>query len=265
MPITPNYGLYYPNSDDRPAAFPAAQETSQLTLDGALKQVEDSVPAALSAAKTDATNKMNSVRYFHGEPPAGSTLADLATGTYWIHTSTAAQELGLPEEYRGSLVITRFDWENAIAEYTTRSTPPVRYFSAQFSNSWRDWEKVTTGDPAYTSGTRDLSGSVHTDQGWNPQYGPTVKVDRYGPVVELTVESLQRAGGSATGNFSVIDLPTGFRPSSNKYPQTWRDAMAYVHVSGLVRITHPTGPLDYFSVTYMTKDAPPTTLPGTPA
>lgn len=103
----------------------------------------------------------------------------------------------------------------------------------------------------------DLSGSVHTDQGWNPEYGPSVNVSRYGPVVELTVSSLQRTDGGATGNYSVLDLPDGFRPISNKYPQTWRDAMVYVHVGGLVRITHPVGSLDYFSVTYMTDDPMP--------
>lgn len=104
----------------------------------------------------------------------------------------------------------------------------------------------------------DLSSIVHTDQGWNPEYGPVVTVSRYGPVVELTVESMQREGGTATGNYTVVDLPMGFRPSSNKYPQTWRDSMVYIRsTTGNVRITNPSGALDYFSVTYMTTDPMP--------
>lgn len=103
----------------------------------------------------------------------------------------------------------------------------------------------------------DLTPLVHTDQGWNPEYGPTVTVNRFGPLVELTVERLQRADGSATGNYTVVTIPPGYRPIAAKYPQTWRDAMAYVNTNGSVRITNPTGPLDYFSTTYMTADPMP--------
>lgn len=58
MPNTPNYNLYYPSSTDRPAAYPAAQKTSQETLDTLLKQISDSIPAGdtatLNAAKSHA-------------------------------------------------------------------------------------------------------------------------------------------------------------------------------------------------------------------
>lgn len=117
-----------------------------------------------------------------------------------------------------------------------------------------------TGD-TYESGLRDLSADTHKDQEWDPDRGPTVRVERYGPLVELTVESLARVDGNGEGNFSVIDLPTGFRPKAAKYPTTWRGAMGYVHPGGLVRVTNPFGSLDYFSLTFMTDDpAPPAPL-----
>lgn len=103
----------------------------------------------------------------------------------------------------------------------------------------------------------DLSDQVPTDQGWNPEYGPNVSVKRFGPLVELTVERLQRADGSETGNFTVVQIPWGYRPAVAKYPQTWRDAMAYIGTNGHVRITNPVGPLDYFSTTYFTDNPMP--------
>ena len=103
----------------------------------------------------------------------------------------------------------------------------------------------------------DLSSIVHTDQGWNPEYGPTVTVSRFGPVVELVVEGLHRAEGAATGNFTVVQIPWGYRPAVAKYPQTWRDAMAYIGTNGQVRITNPGGPLDYFSTTFFTTNPMP--------
>ena len=103
----------------------------------------------------------------------------------------------------------------------------------------------------------DLSELVYTDQGWNPEYPPRVNVRRFGPIVELTVESLHRADGSATGNFTVVQIPWGYRPAVAKYPQTWRDAMAYIGTNGQVRITNPVGPLDYFSITFFTTNPMP--------
>lgn len=67
MPTTPNYGLYYPASSERPAAFPAAQQTSQETLDTLLKQISDSIPAGdtntLNAARTYADQKVANANY----------------------------------------------------------------------------------------------------------------------------------------------------------------------------------------------------------
>lgn len=103
----------------------------------------------------------------------------------------------------------------------------------------------------------DLSADVYADQGWNPEYPPRVTVSRFGPIVELTVESLHRADGSATGNFTVVQIPWGYRPAMAKYPQTWRDAMAYIGTNGQVRITNPVGPLDYFSITFFTTNPMP--------
>lgn len=109
--------------------------------------VDDADAATLAAAKDHANDLPAAAPYYRGEVTDSDSLNDLPSGAYWVHTSSAAESLGLPALLRGSLIVTRFDSENAVVEYTSRSTPPIRYFTTQFSDSWREWEQVSTDTP----------------------------------------------------------------------------------------------------------------------
>lgn len=81
MPNTPNYNLYYPSSTESPAAFPAAQKTSQETLDTLLKQISDSIPAGN-------TSTLNSAKAYTDQAVAETqrttglrNITSLITGT----------------------------------------------------------------------------------------------------------------------------------------------------------------------------------------
>lgn len=238
--------------------------------------VDDADAATLAAAKDHASAYTDEVAadlfplVVEGwtEVPADSLLE---TGLYRLPGGYPKAANGWPAAVEGmaASVIIRQLWSGLIHQ-------EVRGWSVYGGTpSYSRWVRIggsgttlwmTDSDRAtYRSGVRDLGGSVHTDQGWNPEYGPSVSVERYGPLVDLSVENMGRTDGGADGNYSVIDLPRGFHPSANKYPVTWRAAKGYVSTAGLVRITTPGGPLDYLSITYMTNDDPPSTLPGSPA
>lgn len=141
------------------------------------------------------------------------------------------------------------------ATISTNSATEVRVIAVNDTGSSPAVSASVTGTTE--AAEADLSELVYADQGWNPEYPPRVNVRRFGPIVELTVESLSRSDGTATGNRTVVQLPWGYRPSVAKYPQTWRDAMAYIGTNGQVRITNPVGPLDYFSITFFTTNPIP--------
>lgn len=288
MGTTPRYNLPYAEPNDlvrnhpNVVSRPLAERVEDIVGTLADDQTAGDT-ATLNAAKSHADTGDTAVRAYADsiasarfplhldvwtDAPADSMLE---TGLYRQTASYPKAANGWPAAIEGmnAAIVIRRLWSSLVHQ-------EVRGWSvAGGTQSYTRWVRIggsgttpwatETDRGTYSTGVRDITGSVHTDQGWNPVYGPKVQVSRTGTFVELAVESLGRTDGGYSGNRTVIDLPLGFRPATNKYPVTWRSARGYIARNGQVRITDPGGQLDYFALIYTTADDPPTTLPGTPA
>ena len=114
----------------------------------------------------------------------------------------------------------------------------------------------------YTSGTRDISEMVPTDQGWVA--GARAKVIRNGQQVSLSVLDLGR-DEAGTGYNTVAIMPYGFRPAVDQYFTTWRNVRARILPNGTVQLHAAGTQLDYLSATFLVATGPPTSPPGDPA
>lgn len=112
---------------------------------------------------------------------------------------------------------------------------------------------VESGD----TGTRAMP--ILSENGYT---GGSVRLRRIGNMCYLTGLSLTRA--STVGGYqAVTDIPAGMRPLSPAYFRTLIGS-AYGYVTHEVTIA-AAGLNENFTVTWMTAEAWPTTLPGTPA
>ena len=114
----------------------------------------------------------------------------------------------------------------------------------------------------YTSGRRNITALIDTDD-WTTG---TTRADliRTGSTVNLSIRNVRRTDG-ASGTLTLLTLPTGFRPVGYQFTGTFRGAGFIADRDGAVQISNPTSPSDHMSLTWVTADAPPSTLPGTPA
>lgn len=119
---------------------------------------------------------------------------------------------------------------------------------------------VSTDDPRLRdTGVRRLDDLVLTANGYT---GGNIYLRRFGNVVQLTAASVTRDAGAA-GYQDLLATPAGFRPSPAVYFRTFTgDAYGYV-VYNTVSLANPTTN-SFFTVTYLTADSWPTSLPGTP-
>lgn len=115
------------------------------------------------------------------------------------------------------------------------------------------------------TGIRDLSASMVADVGWTASStGGGVFAQRVGNVVFLTISGVSNSSG-ATQYVTLANLPTGLRPGKNQFGNTWRGVRTYLRTSGQLDFQGPSGSADYWSFSYVTNDAWPASLPGTPA
>src|SRR5690606_28379538 len=117
------------------------------------------------------------------------------------------------------------------------------------------------------TGKRNLWGTgLINDVQWYAD-STSVYLHRVGNIVGLQIDAYSRAGISATS--TLVTLPEGFRPSMNQENRNPDGHRVSVLGGGAVNIL-PTSTLDdwsqlRYSITYLTTDPWPTTLPGTPA
>lgn len=108
----------------------------------------------------------------------------------------------------------------------------------------------------YFSGVRDVTSLVTTGSAqW-------ARLIRSGDLVELYVQNWDRKG--AASNSVVMTLPPGFRAGwTRRLTSSSSTGYPYTGTSGAVQYNgEPTTTILYGS--WITPDAPPTTLPGTP-
>lgn len=134
-----------------------------------------------------------------------------------------------------------------------------------------DLQKVNTALKAEIAerhsdtGLRDLSSSIVAGVGWTTSStGAGVFAHRIGNIVFLTVSAVTNSSG-ATQYVTLANLPVGLRPSNSQFGNTWRGVRTYLRTSGQLDFQSPSGSSDYWSFSYTTKDAWPSSLPGTPA
>lgn len=115
------------------------------------------------------------------------------------------------------------------------------------------------------TGLRDLSASMVADVGWTATAtGAGIFAQRVGNIVYLTVSAVSNSSGS-TQYVTLANLPAGLRPNKNQFGNTWRGVRTYLRTSGQFDFQGPSGSSDYWSFSYVTNDAWPASLPGTPA
>ena len=125
------------------------------------------------------------------------------------------------------------------------------------NTGWR----VDYGD----TGLRDLTASISGDAEWTTTAaGSGVFAQRVGNIVYLTVSAVINSSGS-TQYVTLANLPVGMRPNKNQFGNTWRGVRTYLRTSGQLDFQGPSGSSDYWSYSWVTNDAWPTSLPGTPA
>ncbi|MCI4013019.1 hypothetical protein [Brevibacterium sp. ZH18] len=119
----------------------------------------------------------------------------------------------------------------------------------------------TAGLPAlmFDSGLRNIDSSLYS--GFTAAW---VRLLRKGPSVTLHLTNLSYSG-AGTGTISVLILPQGFRPPTTAYAYTSRGKSAQITASGVLQVGSPGSSIDSTSLSYLTQDPAPTTLPGTPA
>lgn len=125
-------------------------------------------------------------------------------------------------------------------------------------------EKVTLGGVLvkYESGTRRLDAEIFTEEGWT---NGEIHLSRSLNTVTLNCENLQRSE-SGSGWTTLVRLPPGFRPTATRraWGKSFRDRNFQVWADGRVQLQSPVPDSDYVGTTFVTADAPPTTLPGAP-
>lgn len=95
-------------------------------------------------------------------------------------------------------------------------------------------------------------------------YSMSIHLMRIGKVVNL-IASRFAPVTPGPGNFELVRLPMGFRPLDNLYGVSSRGKATGVLTSGAVTVDSAGGSVDYMHFTYITRDALPTTPPGTGA
>ena len=120
-------------------------------------------------------------------------------------------------------------------------------------------------DARRDTGLRDLSTSMVADVGWTATAsGAGVFAQRVGNIVFLTISAVINSSGS-TQYVTLANLPIGLRPNKNQFGNTWRGVRTYLRTSGQLDFQGPSASSDYWSFSYVTNDAWPASLPGTPA
>lgn len=129
-----------------------------------------------------------------------------------------------------------------------------------------EWVEPPGGEPNDT-GKLNLWGSgLINDVRWYAD-STSVYLHRVGNIVGLQIDAYSREGTSSTS--TLVTLPEGFRPSMNQENRNPDGHLVSVLGGGAVNIL-PSSTLDdwsqvKYSITYLTTDPWPTTLPGTPA
>ena len=182
------------------------------------------------------------------------------------------QAQNYPGNLRGYVVVEKMESVNLITQYFySRSNLDVPYIAYRFMTSaeWSPWVQIQPDPPAYVpqdTGMRDITASIPADAGWEvpSSAGSGVYAQRIGDIVFLSVSSVANSSGS-TEYVTLVNLPAGFRPNRSQYGNTWRGVRTYLRTSGRLDFQSPSDPVDYWSFSYVTNDAWPTSLPGTPA
>lgn len=121
----------------------------------------------------------------------------------------------------------------------------------------------------YDSGLRNITSLLESPAEWTvpgaSAPSPLITVQRMGPSITLTISGM-RYYGTATGAVRMFQLPSGLRPPENQYPSnTLGGKGVQVRNNGLVYVYSPGSALDYVTIPFLTREAPPATPPGTPA
>ncbi|MFK5689608.1 hypothetical protein ACI3EY_08065 [Ornithinimicrobium sp. LYQ92] len=280
MPKTQN-GIQYPGpSDTHPSA--AWWQTLATSIDYALRSGDEAVKAQLAALgvvvddlgvhiEQDYLLKAEAQEFGIAGPPnvlGIGTVTPGETADAEIRGESPSQllDLTLPRGLRGvpgpggAIGLVETEDEGMFVE------------SEQFAWRWDNTvgkrllvregadERMVWGD----TGWRDMSATLIAENGWTGV--STFQIRRVGDQVFFNLWGLTR-DSNASGTVGVANLmPDGFRPPISVYGliPTSVYTRFYINVAGaFVLISPPT--LSFCTVSYVTNQSWPTTLPGTPA
>ena len=224
----------------------------------------DAAVSGLVGSKSTATRTTLDLAYF----TTGDTPPPLpVVGQRWMDTSDDSLMVPSPTTQIGDR------WLAGVVPPNGSVAAPVgtRYTDTAATAGAVEWIKATgSGNTGWVvavgdTGVRDLSGLLAT--GWTS--ASKVYAHRIGNTVTLSVYGYARADAAASGNYTLLTLPQGVRPAipSNisHWERTYRNGIAGVYGSGLVEGRPGSASVDYCYMTFTTRDAWPTTLPGTAA
>lgn len=113
---------------------------------------------------------------------------------------------------------------------------------------------------AYDSGLREIK-SLSDPSVWI-DYSTSIRLIRSGKIVHLIASRFAPAT-PGSGKFELVRLPIGFRPLDNLYGVSSRGKATSVLTTGAVTVDSAGGSVDYLHFTFITRDAVPTSAPGT--
>lgn len=156
-----------------------------------------------------------------------------------------------------------------------RQTDPITYApSGGFTFNLADGSAQTVNIPlasaqsaglqapasAYDSGLREIKSLI--DPSVWMDYSTSIRLMRSGKIVNL-IASRFAPVAPGSGKFELVRLPIGFRPLDNLYGISSRSKATSVLTTGEVTVDSAGGSVDYLHFTFITRDAPPPTAPGT--
>lgn len=268
---TSNYGLPYPEPRDGVVVHADIERLA--------RRVDTVVPTAVQSARNeaiqDATQKYGGLH---------QRVSDTETGlTQMIPKDEADQyitpgppgpggSIALEETDPGCFAdseITWVDWNAAGTEASVWNPVHNRYELLHTADHIRVDTSVGTrvfvGDVMIQGDThgRSVKDLIAWDNGWQDS-NTTLTVRRSNNVVTVNPNRLLHSAENA-GNVTLITLPSGFRPVGTVYDiSSLRSRQITLESSGNIVVSNPRTILDYFTVSFVTADPWPTTLPGTP-
>lgn len=236
MPNTPNYNLFYPSSTDRPAAFPAAQKTSQETLDTLLKQISDLTSRA-NQILDDATDRDTADTLVKRNASGSASLSGL-----WLANDAAGS----------GDAVRKGQMDTAVSEAEDRA-------------------KEYTDNATRTTGIRDITALIRSEHRPTTQTG-AIYLFRAADTVTVTLKDVILSG---SGWATLMNLPIGFRthvdypdvvytsPAGSEAVLVGAESMI-VRGTGGISIRKSDGLAHRRTISFPTRDAFPSSLPGNP-